>query len=235
LIAILLLLTSLIIPFSARAETVELKDGRVFDGELVSETQDMMTIWEAAGDAFIEAVYEKTQIRKLGDRSIEDEVNDPSKAQTSKAKSGLEEKKQEIDFKSRERIEYENEVRDIIERIKSLNKIWHFNHYEYNGFREWFIIAGPKLNQFKEKYSSHAVVSYGMIKMVFIELDHFQSALQDMEKASKAYESSVARNLSDRCRATLKQYFDDSESLALYAITKTIKYADMAQAKIIQR
>ena len=109
---------------------------------------------------------------------------------------------------------------------KRLEGIWGLNHYDYSEFKQWFSEAGPKLTRFKERYSSQAVESYGILKLAFWELEHFETSLQDMEKVSKAYESSVARNLSDKSRERCKQCLEDDESMALEAITKTIKYVE---------
>jgi len=96
-------------------------------------------------------------------------------------------------------------------------------------------LAGPGIGRFKEKYSSQNIVSYGMMKMVFLELEHLESDLQDMEKASKAYEDSIARNLSDNWKAPLKKYLDHDESLANEAITKIADYSEMAKAQVLKR
>jgi hypothetical protein len=226
----------MMIPACAYAETVEMMDGRVFSGELVSETSDMMTIREAAGDGFIEVVYEKTEVRKFGERSIEDEVADPAKAQAPREKTaGTGGGKPSIDFESRERVEYEDNVKDIIDDIKRLGGIWRVNHYDYDGFRQWFTVFNPKIEEFKEKYSRQTVVSFAMMNTVFIELSHFESAVQDLEKASHAYETSVARNQSESWRQRFKQCVDDDEKMARDAFTKTIDYADIARTKILKR
>jgi hypothetical protein len=211
-------------------------DGRIFDGDLVSETQDMMTIREVAGDGFIEVVYEKTEIRKFGERSIEDEVADPVKAAAAQAKAAAQGKKKPvIDFESRERVKYEDDVQDILDDIKKLGGIWRVNHYDYEGFRQWFTVFGPKISTFKEKYSKQTVVSYTMMSTVFLELGHFESAVQDMERASKAYEVSVVKNQSVSWRQRFKQCFDDDEKMARDSINKTLEYADMARTKILRR
>jgi hypothetical protein len=235
-IALLLSLVIAVIPACAYAESVELMDGRVFDGELVDETQDMMTVREAAGDGFIEAVYDKTEVRKFGARSIEDEMKDPAKAEAARVKAaGQSGGKPAIDFESRERVAYENSVKDIIDDIKRLGGIWRINHFDFDGFRQWFTVFNPKISAFKEKYAGQAVVSYTMMNAVFLQLSHFETAMQDMEKASHAYDVSVAKNQSDSWRSRFKQGLDSEERMAREAITNTMNYADVAGAKILKR
>lgn len=222
---------------AAHAEIVELADGRVFDGELVSETEEFLTIRQAAGDSFIDAVYEKSEVKAIGERKMEDEAKLRGSAPiVEKQVAGMRAVKSTIDFESRERVDYENAVKDISGEIRKLNSLWNINHHDYEGFRRWFARFSSLGGRFKEKYGSgSSPISFSMMGVVFQELGHFEESVRDMEKAEASYEKSVSTNASLTWRQRFQDCLTADERLAGVALCKAGDYAALVEGKICRR
>lgn len=219
----------LLAPSFLSAETIEMKDGRVFEGELVTETEESLRIREFVGDGSIESDVEKSQVLKVGDRVITEEET-PREEEAGEKKAGRGKAKPAIDWESKERIEYENNVKDICDEIRRVKNIWDMTHENYDAFREWHVRFEGIEKRFRERYSK-TFVSYEFVNMVFLELNHFIEAVDAMRKL----EESARKNASESWRQRFRQCQVDNERIAGESLKKTIHYADMARTKILKR
>lgn len=218
----------LLAPSFLSAETIEMKDGRVFEGELVTETEGSMRIREFVGDGSIESDVEKSQVLKIGDRVVTEEET-PKEGEGEKKSTGVT-ARPAIDWESKERIEYENNVKDICDEIRRVKNIWDMTHENYDAFREWHVRFEGIEKRFRERYS-RTFVSYEFVNMVFLELNHFIEAIDAMRRL----EESAAKNASESWRQRFLRCQVDNELIAGESLKKTIHYADMARTKILKR
>ena len=202
----------------AGAELIETKSGRVFEGEVVQETEDMMTIREPAGDGYVENNYEKAELVRVGDRPVGGES------------AGGQEKAAAPDSDSRERVDYERALRGITDEIASVKRVWDADHADLGPIKEWLDKFAGLKSGFTGTYGASAPVSFSYMNTVFGEVEHFASAVSGMEKADASYHNSLARN-SEGWQRRFKECYDEDERLAGEALRNAVKYAGMARDK----
>lgn len=220
------------LPRVAGAELIEMKSGQVFDGEVIQETEDILTIREPAGDGYAENNYEKSQIVRVGDRLLGDAATQQSGA--GGGQSLVARQAAEPDWESAERIEYERSLRQIGDEIITVKRMWDSDRSDLGRIKEWAAKFRELGGRVQEKYRRSALVSYSYLSGVFVEIEHFSSAVVDMERVHASYLKSIERNAAGYQRR-FEECYKENERLAGEALRNAVKYVDMAKMKAAKR
>ena len=224
-----------LLPGTAGAELIEMRSGQVFDGEVIQETEDILTIREPAGDGYAENNYEKSQIVRVGERLLGDAGAQRSDAGSAAGGHSLVARQAvEPDWESAERIEYERSLRQIGDEIVTVKRMWDSDRSDLGRIKEWAAKFRESGGRIQEKYRKSALVSYSYLSGVFVEIEHFSSAVADMERVHASYLKSIERNAAGYQRR-FEECYKENERLACEALRNAVKYVDMAKMKAAKR
>jgi len=219
-------------PRIAGAELIEMRSGQVFDGEVVQETEDILTVREAAGDGYMENNYEKAQIVRVGDRVLGE--GGGKQSGVGGGVSLVARQAAEPDWESAERVEYERSLRQVGEEITAVKRMWDSDRSDLGRIKEWAAKFHELGGRVQEKYRKSALVSYSYLSGAFVEIDHFSSAVTDMERVHASYLKSLERNAAGYQRR-FEECYKENERLAGEALRNAVKYVDMAKMKAAKR
>ncbi len=209
------------------AETIIFNDGSFISGDIVLETDDQVRVSEKAGDAFVENDYNLTDIKKIGERDIDEERKDPS-LRENKVVPEVRPVLQVMDDDP----EYDRMVEQIAETLPSLHKAWEVDHFDFSGIRNWFVLFNELRSSFKEKYSASKRISCTYANLLFVYIDNFKIALDNMEDASRMRQEHIRKNASPKAIEMLTNLMQRYEASADEALDEAVQYARMTQERL---
>jgi hypothetical protein len=218
---ILFLILFFLYPVFAGAETIRVKGGRTVEGELISQTDDTLTVREAVGDGFVENVYDK-------------EPEDKGQA-SGKNKSGVKTGADAADWDFKQQAEYKNRLNDIFSQIYSLKSMWDSDRSNYSGYKNWFAGFKPMEETFKKDYGQSKLPSYSHMSLVFLKLDQYLSSIGDMERKQKVLDDCIKKNPNSNWIEKLKNYVKLDEDLANTELSEAVRYVNMAKDKLLKK
>ncbi|HNX82079.1 MAG TPA: hypothetical protein PKL77_10010 [Candidatus Omnitrophota bacterium] len=209
------------------AEMILFKDGSFISGDIVLETDDIIRVTEKAGDAIVENDYNLTDVKRIGERDIEEERSDPSRAK----------KQTPIEVQPSLQVmeddpEYDRMIVQIAETIPALHAKWHVDHFDYEGFRNWFVLFNELRDTFKQKFSTSKRISCTYANLLFVHVDNFKTAFNNMEQIDRLKQEKIKKNVTQRVISCLTETLQQYESSADEALDGAVKYSQMAQERL---
>lgn len=212
---------------SASAEMVLFKDGSFISGDIVAETDDTVRICEKASDAFVENDYNLSDVKKIGERDIEEERSDPSL----KGKKVVHEVRPPLQVMDDDP-EYDRMVVQIAETIPALHTAWEIDHFNYAGVRSWFVLFNELRDAFKNKFSASKRISCTYANLLFVHVDNFKIAVDNMEQIDTLKRENIKKNASQRTITLLTNTMQQYETSADEALEGAMKYSQMTKERL---
>ncbi|MFA5146864.1 MAG: hypothetical protein WC515_05810 [Candidatus Omnitrophota bacterium] len=228
-VAVGIVIAAMVYSAFSHAANIRLKEGRVFEGEIIGETADSVRVREKTGEGqYIETEYNRSEIESMGNtgRITGDEIVAGIISQLSPP---------EPDAGPEEADPVYNDALDgLIGKIEGLKVIWDIDHTRFDSIKEWVKGFEPLKEAFQQRYAGSGRSSYYYISMALVELSNFMDSVKNFEKSRKSrqdMERNGSYGLADKFRDVAKEYEDSASK----EISKTIEYCNIARQRAVRQ